>query len=232
MSTAAQPTPLKGETTVVEPSRSERAIARRTAEVRATVPDLELTAEVDADGLLAAAANHPHGVAAALARACAIALRAHPRANAAYRDGRYELYGRVNVAVALPVGDGWQSPVLHDAETRPVAELAAELDRLAARAEAGELTPPELAGATFTLTDLGRFPISRAGALLVPGQAAALAAGALQDVPVVRDGAVVPGHRSSLTLACDSRILFGEHAGRFIAAIAEAVAEVAPWPVG
>ena len=224
MGTAAQPTPLKGETTVVEPSRFERSIARRTAEVRATIPDLELSAEVDAESLLSAAGSHEYGVAAVLAQACAIALRAHPRANAAYRDGRYELYGRVNVAVALPTGDGWQSPVLHDAGTRTVAELADELAQLAARAGAGELTPPELAGATFTLTDLGRFPINRAGALLVPGQAAALAAGAVRAAAVVRDGAVVAGHAITLTLACDGRILFGDHAGGFIAAIAEAVA--------
>ncbi|HET9101982.1 MAG TPA: 2-oxo acid dehydrogenase subunit E2 [Solirubrobacteraceae bacterium] len=219
MSTAAQPTPLKGETTIVEPSRAEGAAARRAAEVRATIPDLALSAEVDAEGLLAAAQDHAHGVSAALARACALALRAHPRANAAYRDGRYELYGRVNVAVALPAPDGWQSPVLHDADRHSLDDLAREIERLAARARAGELTPPELAGATFTLTDLGRFAVTGGAPLLAGGQAAALAAGAVQPAPVVRDGAVTAGHRITLTLACDARILPAPLAADFLGAI-------------
>src|ERR1019366_2305460 len=87
---------LKGETTVLEPTRAERAIARRNAETRATVPDLELGTEVEIDPALAAAGA---SLTAVLVRACALALRDHPRANAAYRDGHYELYSRVNVAV-------------------------------------------------------------------------------------------------------------------------------------
>src|SRR5664279_3632091 len=115
----ADPSPLKGQTTIVEPSRAERSIARRTAEVRATVPDLELSAEVDASALLVATAAGA-SPAAVLVRACAQALRAHPRANAAYRDGRYELYSRVNVAVTVPTEDGWLSPTLLDADTKPL----------------------------------------------------------------------------------------------------------------
>ncbi|MEO8967804.1 MAG: 2-oxo acid dehydrogenase subunit E2 [Solirubrobacteraceae bacterium] len=224
---AADPAPLKGQTTIVEPSRVERSIARRTAEVRATVPDLELSADVDATGLLAATAG---GCAptAVLVRACAQALRSHPRANAAYRDGHYELYSRVNVAVTVFTEDGWLSPTLIDADTRTLEALDAELIGLSARAAAGELTPPELAGATFTLTDLGPWRVSRPSAFVAAPQAAALAAGAVQSVAVVRDGAVVPGDRVTLTLACDSRILFGVHAARFLGAVADALEAGAP----
>ncbi len=224
---AAGPAPLKGQTTIVEPSRAERSIARRTAEVRATVPDLELSADVDATGLRAATASG-RSPAAVLARACAQALRAHPRANAAYRDGRYELYSRVNVAVAVATEDGWLSPTLLDADTKSLAALDAELSGLAARAVAGELTPPELAGATFTVTDLGAWRVSRPSGFVAAPQAASLVAGAVQAVAVVRDGVVVPGHRMTLTLACDSRILFGVHAARFLGAVADALEIGAP----
>jgi pyruvate dehydrogenase E2 component (dihydrolipoamide acetyltransferase) len=221
------PAPLKGETTFVELSRAERSIARRTAEVRATVPDLELSAEVDAAALLAATAAGASPTAV-LARACAQALRAHPRANAAYRDGRYELYSRVNVAVTVPTEDGWLSPTLLDADIKPLVVLDAELAAFVARAGAGELTSPELAGATFTVTDLGAWRVSRATTFVAAPQAAALAAGAVQAVPVVRDGAVVAGHRVTLTLASDSRILFGVHAARFLGAVADALEGTEP----
>lgn len=224
---ATDPAPLKGQTTIVEPSRAERSIARRTAEVRATVPDLELSAEVDAGALLAVTAGGC-SPAAVLVRACAHALRAHPRANAAYRDGRYELYSRVNVAVTVATDDGWLSPTLLDADTRSLPALDAELTGLVARAVAGELTPPELAGATFTVSDLGPWRVSRPSAFVAAPQAAALAAGAVQAVPVICDGAVVPGHRMTLTLACDSRILFGVHAARFLGAVADALEDGAP----
>jgi pyruvate dehydrogenase E2 component (dihydrolipoamide acetyltransferase) len=225
------PAPLKGQTTIVEPSRAERSVARRTAEIRATVPDLELSADVDASALLAATTAGASS-AAVLVRACAQALRAHPRANAAYRDGRYELYSRVNVAVTVPTDDGWLSPTLLDADTKPLTALDAELAALRARAGSGELTPPELAGATFTVTDLGPWRVSRPAAFVATPQAAGLAAGAMQAVPVVRDGAVEPGHRMTLTLAADSRILFGVHAARFLGAVADALEGGAPGQPG
>ncbi|HEY5189378.1 MAG TPA: 2-oxo acid dehydrogenase subunit E2 [Solirubrobacteraceae bacterium] len=207
---------LKGETTVLEPTRAERAIARRNAETRATVPDLELGTEVEIEPALAAAGA---SLTAVLVRACALALRDHPRANAAYRDGHYELYSRVNVAVTVMTDDGHASPTLIDADTKPLADLSSELAALTERARAGELTGPDLAGATFTLTDLGEWGLTRPGTLVTPPQAAALAAGGVRDVPVVRDGAVVPGRVLALTLACDSRILFGAHAAAFLAAV-------------
>ena len=207
----------------MEPTRTERAIARRTAEVRATVPDFELSTEVDAAGLIAATATHGCSALAILVRVCATALREHPRANAAYRDGRYELYSRVNVAITVPTADGWTAPTVLDADTRTLPELDAELAELSARATAGELTPPELAGATFTLTDLGPWGVGRPGTFVVPPQAAAVAAGAVEAVPMVAGDAIVPGHRITLTLASDSRILYGVHAAAFLRSVADAL---------
>jgi pyruvate dehydrogenase E2 component (dihydrolipoamide acetyltransferase) len=210
---------LKGETSVQEPTRAQRSIARRTAETRATVPDLELSADVQIDAALAFARDQEVPLGAVLVRACALALRAHPRANAAYRDGRFELYGRINVAVTLPTEDGFVTPTVLDADTKSPAAIAAELTELAGAAQSGTLTPPQMAGATFTLADLSGHAADRWSALISPPQAASLTAGAVRSVPVLRGGEVVAGHVIGLTLGCDHRILFGIEAGGFFATI-------------
>ena len=161
-------TALKGETTVVEPDRAGRAIARRSAEIRATVPDLELSVDIDAAPLLDAARRHGCSTTAVLVGACAAALRQVPRANGAYRDGRYELYSRVNVALLIQTGDGQTTATVLDADGRSLGELDDELTRLSERARRGELTAPEQAGATFTLSDLGPLGIHRGAALVIP----------------------------------------------------------------
>lgn len=226
----AQPSgSLKGESIVEEPDRAARAIGRRAAEIRATVPDLELGRDVDASAAVEMVRSGEASLTAILARACALALRESPRANAAYRDGRFERYGRVNVGVTVQAGETSQliAAVL-DADTKSLTELTDEIGRLAARARDGELTPPEQAGTTFTLSDMSAHPgAQRWSALVISPQAAALTAGAPFPAPVLRDGAVVPGELISLTLACDHRILFGSRAAALLERIAERVIDPA-----
>ena len=212
---------LKGVSSIREPTRAERAAGRRSAEARATVPDLELGMLVDAGPVLDRAEAEGCSPTAVLVHACACALREHPRANGAYRDGHFELHSRVNVAVTLPTEDAHVAPTLLDADTRSLTELDAELTRLSELAAANELTAAALAGATFTLTDLGPRGVHHSSAFITPPQAAAITAGAVRAAPVVRDGAVVAGHTLTLTLAADSRILFAAAAGRFLRAVAE-----------
>lgn len=212
---------LKGETRVEEPDRLGRAIARRTAETRATVPDLELALDVDAGACLKLARERGCSLTAVLLRACAIALSEVPRANGAYRDGRFELYSRVNVGVTIQTDDGYLTPTVLDADLKSLQQLNEELAQVRDRALAGELTAPELAGATFTFSDLGEYGVQRSSALVNPPQAAALTAGSVRAVALVRDGAVVAGHAISLTLACDHRILFGARAAGFLRRIGE-----------
>jgi pyruvate dehydrogenase E2 component (dihydrolipoamide acetyltransferase) len=214
---------LKGDTTIEEPDRAGRAIARRSAEIRATVPDLELSVEADAGALLTRAEAEGCSTTALLIAACAGALRAFPRVNGAYRDGRYELYSRINVGVVIQTAQTPVTATVLDADTRSAAELDAELARLAARAHSGELTPPEQAGATFTFEDLAESGVHRAAGLVRPSQAAILTAGAIRAVPVLRDGAVGPGHELTLTLACDHRIVFGALAAGFTQRVTELV---------
>ena len=209
----------RGETRIEEPSRAQRTIARRAAESRATVPDIELTVEADVSAAHALVHSESSSVTALLIKACALALREVPRANGAYRDGRFELYSRVNVGLVVASGDGLSIPVVFDADIKPLPELTEEADRLVARAGAGELTPPEVSGATFTLSDVGAHGIASATPIIVPPHAAAVAAGAVRSSPAVRDSRIVPGHAMTITLAADHRILYGQEAYRFLSAI-------------
>jgi len=204
---------VKGRTEIVELSRAQQTIARRASETRATVPEIELTAEAEIEP------EAEDALIGRLIRACALALRDVPRANAAYRDGHFELYSRVNIAVVVPV-DGEQAiVVLFDADQKSPVELSDELAGLAERARSGALTSPEQSGATFTLTHVNTPGVGRVSAMINPPQAAALAAGAVRASAIVRDGAILPGHVLTLTLACDHRVLYGEQAARFLSTI-------------
>jgi pyruvate dehydrogenase E2 component (dihydrolipoamide acetyltransferase) len=218
-------TAAKGETTIQEPTAAERAIARRAAESRATVPDLELGADVDMAACLELSAAHGWPLTAMLARTCALALRAVPRANGAYRDGRYELYSRVNVGIALATEDAYLIPTVFDADRKRLPELSAEVEQLTVAALAGELSPPAFSGATFTLSHPGELGVAFSSVVVNTPQAAALAAGSIRRVPVIRDGAVIPGDVMTVTVACDHRILYGAHAARFLREICARLSE-------
>ena len=183
----------RGEATIVEPTPAERAVARRVAESRATVPHLELSVAAPRPGELSTAA---------LVRACAQALTEHPRVNAAYRDGRCELYPRINIGVVLALEEAYVIPTIFDAATRGMDELARELDRLRHAARADGLRAADLSGATFTLWNAGEQALAQASLPVVAPQAGLLTAGT-----------------SALTLACDHRILYGAPAARFLSTV-------------
>ena len=225
---APSPATARGEVTVVELSRTQQTIARRMAESRATVPDFTLHADVDMDQAwraresLKAAAREGEPVPSLndlVVKACALALREFPRVNAAYRDGRFELYPRVNVGVAVAVPDALVVPTIFDADRRTLGEIAAVSRELSRKVRDGSITPPELSGATFTVSNLGMHGIREFVAVINPPQAAILSVGAVEERPVVRDGEIVPGRRMSLALACDHRILYGADAAEFLARV-------------
>ena len=207
---------LKGEITVTELDRQERTLARRSAESRATVPTVEYSNIVAADLLLEREMEVGCGVTAAVIAATAHALRTIPRVNGAYRDGRYELYSRVNVGVTL-ISDGlYVTPTIFDADDKPAVEIGGELGDFYARARETELHPSELTGATFTVVDSSDYDIVAVTPLILPPQAGALAFGPIRDVPVLRDGRVEAGRTMQLSLAVDHRIVYGHHAAAFL----------------
>ena len=222
----------KGETTEVELSRTQQTIARRMAESKATIPHFALEAEVDMDECMALREELKRVAGEGeviptyndmVVKACALALRTHPRANSSYRDGRVQLHSRINVGVAVateaegPQGGTLIVPTVFDAERKALGEIARETRALAARVRDGSITPPELSGGTFTVSNLGMFGVKSFTAIINPPQAAILSVGMVRQLPVARDRGILLSHTMSLTLACDHRILYGADAARFLA---------------
>jgi pyruvate dehydrogenase E2 component (dihydrolipoamide acetyltransferase) len=218
----------KGEVTTVELSRIQQTIARRMAESKATTPhfylhtEVDMTRAIEVRGAFEAAAAGGAAIPSLndmVVKAVALALRHHPRANSTYRDGRIEQFSRVNVGVAVAAQDALIVPVITDADRQDLREISAETRRLADRVRSGEVTPPELAGGTFTITNLGMFGVRSFDPVIHGGQAAILAVGEATERPAVRDGQVVAAHLMDLSLACDHRILYGAEAAEFLAEI-------------
>lgn len=197
----------RGTVTRVEPTKAQRAAARRVAESKATAPHLYLEAEVRTE-----AAD-----LAAVVLACALALREFPRVNGAYRDGAFETYSRVNVGVSIPGSDAQVAPTIFDAADKELVAIRAELDDLAERAAAGALASPALAGGTFTVAGVAAAGSIRSYAPIInQGQAACLAVGPVTERPVVREGVVAAGRGLNAMLACDARIVGAEEGAGFL----------------
>jgi pyruvate dehydrogenase E2 component (dihydrolipoamide acetyltransferase) len=218
----------KGTVTIQQPSRTQVQIAQRMAESKATIPDFALHAEVDMEQAvalrgqlrkLARAGDVVPSYNDLVVKACGLALREHPRANAAYRDGAFECYERVNVGIAVAAEDSLIVPTVFDADRKSLLEIAHEARTLADRVRQRVITPAELSSATFTVSNLGMYGVASFAAIINPPQAAILAVGELRELPVVRDGQVVAGSRISLVLTCDHRILYGAPAAEFLARV-------------
>jgi pyruvate dehydrogenase E2 component (dihydrolipoamide acetyltransferase) len=218
----------KGKTSYEDLSKTQQLIARRMAESKATAPHFYLRASVDMSravagrALLKEAAGEGDPVPSfndMVVKACALALREHPRANGAYRDGRFELYSRVNVGVAVAAEDVLIVPTLFDADRKGLRQIATESRALAKKVREGQITPPELSGATFTVSNLGMYGIDGFSAVINPPQAAILAVGAIEQRPVVREGEIAAAHLMQVDLACDHRILYGAPAAEFLARV-------------
>ena len=146
-------------------------------------------------------------------KAAALALREHPRANGSYRDGKLRLHSRINVGVAVAADDALVVPTVFDADEKSLGEIAGETRALAERVRAGAITPPELGGGTFTVSNLGMYGVPSFTAIINPPQAAILSVGALEPRAVVRGRrGRCARHMMTLTLACDHRILYGAEA--------------------
>ena len=230
----------KGDTSVVELSRTQRTIARRMAESKATIPDFTLRVDIDMEACVQLRAElkrlSPEDAPTyndMVVKACALALREHPRANGSYRDGHFELHSRVNVGVAVavdaddPMRSALVVPTLLDADTKALGEIARETRTLARRVRDATITPPELSGATFTVSNLGMYGIREFTAIVNPPQAAILAVGAVEPRPALRKNKTVARHAMTVTLSCDHRILYGADAALFLARVRELLEEPA-----
>jgi pyruvate dehydrogenase E2 component (dihydrolipoamide acetyltransferase) len=225
----AQVADVRGASQTHELTRLQQTVARRMAESHATVPDFELRVDVDMtacvelrDRLREFAADPLPSYNDMIVKASALALREFRRVNGSYKDGRFEEYARVNVGVAVAAQDALVVPTIFDADTRSLGAIARAARELAGKVRDGTVTPPELAGGTFTVSNLGMFGIDSFRAIINMPQAAILAVGSLKKRPVVdeRDRIVVRP-TLALTLACDHRIVYGADGARFLARVRE-----------
>ena len=222
-----EPATAKGETQVVELTRLQATVARRMSESKATVPHFYLSMEIDMTEAVALRARLKEVAGEdqpvptyndMVVKACARALREFPRANGSYRDGRHELYSRVNVGVAVAAQDALVVPTLFDADQKSLGDIARKSRELAQKVRDGTITPPELSGGTFTVSNLGMFGIDNFSAVINPPQAAILSVGALEPKPVADTTTrrVVVRDMMGVTLACDHRILYGADGAQFL----------------
>jgi len=219
----------RGATTTEDLTRLQQTIARRMAESKATAPEFVITCEVDMEAavafrkqLKAASGDDPApSFNDFVVKASALALKEFPRANGAYRDGKFELYSRVNVGIAVAGQDALIVPTIFDADSKSIGQISRDARALAGRVREGKITPPELSSGTFSVSNLGMFGIKRFAAVINPPQAAILAVGEMTPRAVVHDGEIAVRSIMELTLTCDHRILYGADAAQFLGRIRE-----------
>jgi pyruvate dehydrogenase E2 component (dihydrolipoamide acetyltransferase) len=217
----AQPAQPAGEVNEIELSSMRRTIAKRLVQSKAPVPHFYLTVDVAMDRLWDAYKalrdeNYPISLNDVIIKATASALKSHPELNASFAGDRVKQYSRVHIGVAVALEDGLITPVIRDADSKSLTEIAAEARALADRARNRRLQPHEYTGGTFSISNLGMMGIEEFSAIINPPEAAILAVGAVREVPVVENGQVKVGRRMKMTVAIDHRVADGAQGARFL----------------
>ena len=209
----------------VEPfSRMRATIAKRMADSMREAPHFYVTTEIDMSEAVrlrtslklsdrvSADVTYTH----VLVKAVAVALGRHPRLNASFTGDGRELKDEINIGIAVALDDGLIVPVLHDCQALSLLDIAAQANALVERARTGKPTTQDLSGGSFTISNLGMYPVEHFTAVINPPQAAILATSAIKERPVVRDGQVVISRTMMATLSCDHRVLDGATGAQFL----------------
>ena len=205
----------------VELSSIRRTIAKRLVQSKGPVPHFYLTIDVAMDRVwdaYKALRDQKSSISIndIIVKAAALALRQHPEINASFAGDHVKVYSRVHIGMAVALEEGLITPVLRDADLKPLEEISDEARSLAERARAKKLQPNEYTGATFSISNLGMMGIEEFSAIINPPEAAILAVGAVRQVPVVVDGALAVGWRMKATLSVDHRVADGAAGARFL----------------
>jgi pyruvate dehydrogenase E2 component (dihydrolipoamide acetyltransferase) len=205
-------------------SQIRAAIARQMAQSKAPVPHFYITTEIAMERA-AALREELQALPGAskvtftdvVVRACAVALQKHPGVNASFTGEAIRRHRAVHIGIAVAVEDGLITPVLRDCDRKSLFQLAAESRDLVERTRARKLRQQELSGATFSVSNLGMFPVDEFSAIINPPEGAILAVGAIVDKPVVVNGQLAVGKRMRVTLSADHRVMDGAMGARFLA---------------
>lgn len=203
-------------------SQMRKTIARRLSESLFTAPHFYLTMSIDMDAAVAARAkiNEVAPVKVSfndmVLKATALALKQHPKVNSSWLGDKIRYNHHINIGVAVAVEDGLLVPVVRFADTKSLSQIGAEVKEYAQKAKDKKLQPADWEGSTFTISNLGMFGIDQFTAIINPPDSCILAVGGISQVPVVKNGQVVPGNIMKVTMSCDHRSVDGATGAAFL----------------
>ncbi|MEN0016331.1 MAG: dihydrolipoamide acetyltransferase family protein [Bacteroidota bacterium] len=212
-------------------SQMRKTIAHRLIASKTQAPHFYLTAQVDMDNFMAAKANINAWTETKISlndmilKVVAVALRRHPQVNAAWLDNTIRYHQHVHLGVAVAVEDGLLVPVLRFADQQSLVEIATKVSDFVTKARNNQLQPSDYAGHTFTVSNLGMLGVESFTAIINPPAACTLAVGQVKQVPLVKEGAVVPGYAMKLTLSCDHRVVDGAVGAAFLQTVQALLAD-------
>ena len=210
------------ETEDVPNSQMRKVIAKRLSESKFTAPHYYLNVEFDMENAIAfrkqvnSIPDTKVSFNDIVVKACALALKQHPQVNSRWYDDRIQLNHHVHVGVAVAVEDGLVVPVVRFTNEQSLSQIGAQVKDYAVRARNKKLTPQEMEGSTFTISNLGMFGIESFTSIINAPNSAILSVGAIVEKPVVKDGQIVVGHTMKLTMACDHRTVDGATGAQFL----------------
>ena len=225
----AKPNIIKSEPSIenesfeeIENSQMRKAIARRLKESKFSAPHYYLSVEFEMDNAIAFRQQYNSmpdtkiSFNDIIVKACAIALKQHPRVNSQWFEDKMRLNNHVHIGVAVGVPDGLVVPVIKFADNKTIPEIGILVKNYAGKARDKKLTPEEMQGSTFTISNLGMFGIQEFTSIINQPNSAILSVGSIIKKPIVRDDKIVIGHTMKLTLACDHRTVDGVTGSLFL----------------
>lgn len=220
--------PQEAPGTYVEESLTpmRKTIGQRLQDAKTFIPHFYVSIKIDAEPLVKLREQlKKHDVKATvndfIVRACALALRQHPNVNSGFNSTNNTItrFKTIDICVAVSIEGGLITPIVRHADFKNLGEISVEVKALAARAKEGKLEPHEYKGGSFTISNLGMYGVSDFIAIINPPQAAILAVSGVQNVPVVRNGQIVPGSEMTLTLSGDHRVIDGVAGAEFLVTV-------------
>jgi pyruvate dehydrogenase E2 component (dihydrolipoamide acetyltransferase) len=214
-------------TTAIALSPMRKVIGQRLLAAKQQIPHFQVTESIDAAALVALREqlNAIDGVRVSVndlvVRACALALRMHPKVNATFDGNAITQHDSADISVAVAIPDGLITPIVVKAHALSVRQISDKVRELAKKAVDGKLQPAEFQGGSFTISNLGMYGIEQFNAIINPPQAAILAVAGIKDEPVVRGGQIVPGKVMRVTLSADHRVVDGAVGAEFVKTVRE-----------
>ncbi|MES2429816.1 MAG: 2-oxo acid dehydrogenase subunit E2 [Bacteroidota bacterium] len=207
----------------MEVTQMRKTIVRRLSESQFNALHIFLTIEIDMDNAIAARGGINEITAPVkvsfndmVVKACAIALKKHPMCNASWRGDKIVINHHIHIGVAMAVEDGLVVPVVRFADNKSMSQISTDVKDFAGKAKSKKLTPADMSGNTFTVSNLGMFGIDQFTSVINTPDACILSVGAIKQVPVVKNNQVVPGNIMKVTLACDHRVVDGAVGAAFL----------------